>query len=153
MLSIPRSAVRRGGVTVEAAITIPVFLTLVLGMIDLSIAVARYNTLSQASRHGARQAVVHGKLAPAGWNGGPWGTVTVDQQADTNAWPANAIGPMMANCPLDDSNIRVEWPDGNNEPGSRVRVTVTSNYQPMITYIFGSDPIALSSSSTMLISH
>lgn len=153
MRATHRRTARRGAAIVEAAITIPVFLTLVFGMIDLSIGVSRYNTLSQAARHGARQAIVHGELAPTGLNGGRWGPAAVTQQADAAAWPALAVSPMMANCPLSESTVKVEWPDGKNKAGSRVKVTVTSVYRPMVTFIFGNQAIALSSSSTMPISH
>ena len=38
--------IRRGVAAVEAAIVVPVFLTTVLGMLDLSIGVMRQNVLS-----------------------------------------------------------------------------------------------------------
>lgn len=150
-----RRAARRGAATLEAAITVPVFLALVLGMIDLSLGVARFNTLSQAARHGARQAAVHGKLARTDWDGGPWGPTAIPPTAASAGNPpaVNAVAPALANCPLDESRVQVEWPDGNNDPGSRVRVTVTSTYRPMITFIFGSPAITLTATSTMLISH
>jgi hypothetical protein len=154
MRTTHRRTLRRGSATVEAAITIPVFLVLVLGMIDLSIGVARYNTLSQAARHGARQASVHGKLAPSGL-GGPWGPAAIPPTAPTTGGPAaaEAVAPMLANCSLEESRVQVEWPDGGNEAGSRVRVVVTSPYRPMITFLFGNPAITLKASSTMLISH
>src|SRR5262245_26201074 len=65
-----RRSARRGAVLAEAAIVIFVFLILVFGMMDLGIGVARNNALSQAARQGVRQAIVHGRLAPSGWNGG-----------------------------------------------------------------------------------
>ncbi len=55
---------RRGASMVEAAIILPVFLTLILGMLDLSTGVFRHQLVSQAARQGVRRAIVHGKLAP-----------------------------------------------------------------------------------------
>ena len=145
---------RRGAATTEAALVLPVFLTLVLGAIDVSVGVARYNSLSQAARHGARQAVVHGNQARAGWNGGPWGPDTIDQPATAAGVPAvDAVRPMLVHCPLGESRVRVEWPDGSNEPGKPVRVTVTSTYRPMVAFLFGNPAIPLTASSTMPIAH
>ena len=145
---------RRGAATTEAALVLPVFLTLVLGVIDVSVGVARYNGLSQAARHGARQAVVHGSKAPEKWNGGPWGPGAIDSPATAEGVPVvDAVRPMLANARLDESRVRVEWPDGSNAPGKPVRVTVTSTYRPMVTFLFGNPAIALTASSTMPIAH
>ena len=149
-----RRLARPGAATVEFAIVLPAFLVLVLGVIDASIGVARYNTLSQAARHGARQAAVHGNRAPAGWNGGPWGPSPIDQPATATGDPAvDAVRPMLVGCPLDESRVRIEWPDGSNTAGKPVRVTVTSSYRPMITYLFGKPTVALTATSTMPIMH
>ena len=146
--------IRRGVAAVEAAIVVPVFLTTVLGMLDLSIGVMRQNILSQAARHAARQAIVHGQLCPASWNGGPWGTATTDVAASSDSVPiVQAIRPFLVGCDLGSSRIIVEWPDGNNELESRVRVTVTSPYQPMMTFIFGNPTFTLRATSTMSIAH
>jgi Flp pilus assembly protein TadG len=159
-----RRTSRRGAVTVEAAIVIPVFLLMVIGMIDLGLGMARRATLSHACREGARQAAVHGRFAPAGWNGGPWGTAaiasapagtipTIIQQADVDGWPANAVRPMLVNCSPSETTVQVEWLDSSDLPEKRVRVTVTSSYRPMTTWLFGGAPITLRATSTVLISH
>jgi Flp pilus assembly protein TadG len=149
-----RRATRPGAVTLEAAIVLPVFLVLILGTIDLAVGVSRYNTLSQAARHGARAAVVHGSLAAPGWEGGPWGAAAIDASATATGVPAvDAVRPVLVNCPLDESRVRVEWPDGTNVAGHPVRVTVTTTYRPVLTYLFGNPAIALTASSTMPIAH
>src|SRR3954454_7531896 len=78
---------RRGATMLEAAIVLPVFVLLVFSMIDLGLGVFHYNMLSQAARHGVRQAIVHGKFAPPSWNGGPWGTATINTTADATGVP------------------------------------------------------------------
>src|SRR3954454_10658349 len=75
---------RRGAVMVEVAIVLMVFLTLIFGMLDLAIAVFRRHLISEAARMGARQAAVHGSLAPSGWNGGPWGPAAFGPVAATS---------------------------------------------------------------------
>jgi hypothetical protein len=57
------------------------------------------------------------------------------------------------NCRLEESRVRVEWPEGSNAPGRPVRVTVTSSYRPMLTFLFGNPAIPLTASSTMPIAH
>ena len=154
MRAAGRTPVRRGAVTVEAAIVVPVFLMLVLGVIDLSIGVLRQETLSHAAREAARHAVVHGQLCPAGWNGGPWGTATIDQPMTASGTPAvDLVKPALVTCPEADTRVRVEWPAGSNRPGSPVRVTVTSVYTPIVTWIFGNPTITLTASSTMPVCH
>jgi Flp pilus assembly protein TadG len=154
MRRLDRRVNRRGAVTLEAAIVIPIFLLIVLGMIDLGIGVFRQATLSQAARVAARKAAVHGKMAPAGWEGGKWGTTPIDQYLTASGVPVvNAVKPILSHCPQSETRIRVEWPDGNNEVGDRVLVKVTSPYRPIMTFIFGNPSITLSASSTVLISH
>lgn len=149
-----RRPVRRGAALAEAAIIIPVFLTLVLGMLDLGLCVARFNALSQAARQGARQASVHGSLALASWNGGPWGPSTVNLPLSTqNNDMVNAVSPSLVGCPTDSTYVQMQWLDNSNDFGKRVQVTITSTYQPMVTFIFGSPTFNLSASSTMLIAH
>lgn len=154
----PRRVTRRGAVTAEAGIIIPVFLTLVLGAMDLGVGVLRYNTLSLSARQGARQAIVHGKLAPGAWGGGPWGPnpidCTISNPVDIDAsYAVDAVCPVLVNCPPSQTRIRVEWPDGGNGVGDRVRFTVTSEYQPILAFVFGAPAIPLSASSTMPIAH
>jgi Flp pilus assembly protein TadG len=131
-----------------------VFLALVLGMIDLAVAISRSNTLSHAARQGARHAMVHGSLATTGSNGGPWGPGPIDQPATAAGVPVvDAVRPLLVNCTLDESQVRVEWLDGSNTPGKQVRVTVTTTYRPMVTFLFGNPAIQLTASSTMPIAH
>lgn len=150
---------RRGAVTTEVALILPIFLTVAVGMLDLGVGVFRFNTLSNASRHGARQAIVHGEHAPSGWNGGRWrpgtgGTPNLIDEASTASVPAvDAIRPMLVNCPAAQTRVRYEWLGGTDRVGSSVRCTVTSEYLPLLTVVFGGSAISLTSSSTMPIAH
>src|SRR5690349_18784786 len=107
-----RVPARRGAMTVEAAVAVPVFLAAVLGVIDLGVGVARYNTLSQAARYGARQAAVHGASSAIAGSSAPawssaWGTATVDQAANATGVPeVTAVQPMLVNCPLAQTRVR-----------------------------------------------
>jgi Flp pilus assembly protein TadG len=145
---------RRGATLAETAVVSIVLLILILGMLDLGIEVLRYNSVSHAARQGARQAIVHGALAPASLQGGPWGPATINTHANASGIPAvAALEPYLFTCDPDQTTIKLEWPDGGNDPGKRVRVTVTTAYQPMMTFIFGNLSITLQASSTAVISH
>lgn len=149
-----RNRGRRGAATVETAIVILPFLTLVLGMLDLGTAVFRHHVVSQAARQGVRKAIVHGSRAPSGWNGGKWGTATYGPVAANVADPkAQAIAPYLSGLDPDATNITMEWPDGSNATEKRVRVTVTTTWTPVVTFIFGGSTQTLSASATMPIAH
>src|SRR5437763_1088523 len=64
MLLRPRKAARRGAALVEAGIVLPVFITLIVGAIDLGLAVSRSQMVAQGAHEVSRLAMVHGSLAP-----------------------------------------------------------------------------------------
>jgi TadE-like protein len=129
-------------------------LIIILGMLDLGLAVFQYHVVSEAARQGARLAIVHGQMAPSGWNGGSWGTTTINQSANTTGTPiVDEIKPLLVGLDLTQTTIKAEWLDGSNAPENRVRVTVSTTYQPCVTFIFGNTSINLSASSTMPIAH
>lgn len=153
-MRLPQTPSRRGATLVEGAIVLMVFLTLLFGMLDLGIAVLRFNSLSEVARQGAREAIVHGKLAPAGWQGGPWGPTTLDVSASTTGIPVvDAVRPLLVGFNLDETRIKVEWPSGSNDLGQPVRVTVLGSYRPVTPFVFGTAGFTLSASSTMPIAH
>jgi Flp pilus assembly protein TadG len=130
------------------------FLTLILGMVDLGLAVYRQQVLSRAARQGARLASLHGSAALT-----TWGTGSIDVFANTSGTPIvdtlNSNGALNGLI-LSQTEVKVSWLDANNDPESernRVQVTITSPYTPMITWIFGSPTWTLSAASTMHISH
>lgn len=148
-----RLRARRGATLVESAIVLLVFLALVIGMMDVGVGTLRFNTLSQGARHGARAAIVHGAMAPSDWNGGAWGPGTIDTTADGSSPVAEAVRPMLSTCVLSETRVVAEWPDGSNAVGKRVRVTVTTPYRPLLTFILGNPALTLRSSATLPIAH
>ncbi len=146
---------RRGATIVELAIVLLLFLILVLGMLDLGIGVFRRQTLAQAARQGARQAIVHGALADRPEFGYvPWGPGTLTETADVGAHPVvEKIRPYLAGFDLSEVTIQAEWLDGDHRFEDRVRVTVSAPYRPMMTFIFGNLEITLQGTSTMAVAH
>jgi Flp pilus assembly protein TadG len=143
---------RPGATLVETALVGLVFLMVILGTLDLGIAVLRYNVSSQAAAQGARIASVHGSLA----NGflGSWGPATYGPAAGTDSNPiAQAIAPYLTGADPTAVTIKVEWLDGDNNTGHRVRVTVTDTYHPITTFIFGNPTFNFSAVSIMTITN
>jgi hypothetical protein len=152
---------------IEAALTLPLFIILVLGMLDLGLWVFRYHIIGQTARQLAREAIVHGSLAD---RLGPWGP---DPIGPLNCVANPAGDPRDAETRLRDIASRsviglngsdvtflVEWidkddtPPGNNpQVGNRVRVSVTATYEPIMTFIFGNPSVTVTGVSTMRIAH
>src|SRR5262245_11153519 len=123
-MRLPRQRmIRPGASAVEAAIILTAFLMLVLGVLDLGIGVLRYHMASETARIGARQAIVHGSMADklGSWDSGSAG----DNITSSVASFLQAGGVSSGNY-----TVNVSYPDGNNNPGSRVIVTATIAYQP-----------------------
>ncbi len=157
-----RRCARRGATIVEMAIVLLTFLTLVLGMLDLGLGVARYNSLAHAARQGARQAIVHGSMAD---RLGVWGPATVEFSLSASppsivlpstdaADIAAFIQPTLVHFNPAEVTVKVKWESGN-EFGQPVTVTLSAPYRPMMTFIFGNSvsPIKLTAESTMSIAH
>jgi hypothetical protein len=154
-------APRQGATITEFTIVMTALVTLILGAIDLGTAVFRMHVLSNAAREGVRKAIVHGQFASSGWNQGPWGpgstypssvpyTVNAGTSSDTIA---STIQPYLTGMSPSQVTIAVAWPDNNNYVESRVQVTVSTTWQPLLLFIFGNITVNLSASSTMPIAH
>ncbi len=122
----------RGVVAVELVLVILAFFALVIGLVDVSRAVFSYNALSAVARDATRHAIVRGDRAssPA-------------TAADIETYVKNKL------VAFDDVTVSTTWtPD--NRPGSKVSVTVTSTYNPVVA-LFPSTQ--LSATSQMAISY
>jgi Flp pilus assembly protein TadG len=141
---------RRGATAVELAVVLIIFLTLVFGMLDLGLGVLRYHVLAQSSRQIARQAIVHGSLAT---KLGTWGPTSYTGTGASSDGVGEALRPNLAKFDPSEVNVQVEWIDGGNDPDQRVRVTVTSPYKPIMTFVFGNPTFTIRATSTMPIAH
>lgn len=162
---------------VEAAVTLSLSLTMVLGMRDLGIALMHKDTIVSAARRGAREAVVHGYFAPnnstppmkawgptpsyypalaspnSRYNSSTYSSTPYTVQADnTSDDLANTIRPYLAGLDPSTVTIGIQWPDGDNDTGNRVTVSLVCP-QNLIPFIFGNSTGYIKSSSTMTIMH
>lgn len=109
---------QRGMTSVELAIILPILLMVVFAIIEFGYAMWNYNTISYATREGARYAAV--SSAEAG---------VLSQTKDIVI--ANGVG-----LGLVASDISVSWsPD--QSPGSLVTVTAIKNYTSFTGYMSG----------------
>ncbi|MGC1273842.1 MAG: TadE/TadG family type IV pilus assembly protein [Planctomycetaceae bacterium] len=131
-----RGSSRTGAAAVELAIVLLLLLTLIFGMIELSMAVFRYNNVSAAARRIARMAIVRGEMAPSAL--GNWGPTAVSGSGDSTDPVLAAIEPGLVVLEPADTTVSLAWPDGNSAVGSRVRVTITSSHDPFLTFPFTS---------------
>jgi len=142
---------RSGVAAVEAAVVLSVFLVVLLGSLDLGLAVLKNNTLAEAARRLARAAIVRGSSSSSIHT--VWGPTTYNGTANDGSQYAKVVNGVLVAVNSADVKLRLEWPDGGNDSGNRVSATVTTTYQPMIASIFGSSPYTLHASSTMRIEH
>jgi hypothetical protein len=141
---------RRGVTAVEMAIVLPVLLAMVLGMLDLGLAVMRYNSLSQAARRVAREAIVRGSMAePLGI----WGPGTYSGTADDDHPLTQSVRRTMMVVDYSEVAIEATWPEGGNDVQQQVTISVSMPYRPMMTFIFGNPEFTLTATSTMRIAH
>lgn len=141
---------RRGTTTVELAVILMVFLMLIFGMVEMSIAIFRYHVVSQGARQLARIAIVHGELGPPEMN--EWGPATYTSGANSGDEIPTAIKPYLTGLYLNQTTITLEWLDNSTELESRVRATVTTSYEPFVTFLFSSN-WTFTAQSTMQIAH
>ncbi len=146
----PRAARRSEGgqALVEFSLVGIVFFLLVFGMIDVGRAAWNYNTLAQATREGTRYAIVHGADAtdPSGPGSPYYTSPDIDTKVTANVEKfAGGINDTLL-------TVQSEWIDGDNQAGSRVKVTSSYAYEPMFDFL-GLISFTMSSSSTMEITY
>jgi Flp pilus assembly protein TadG len=139
-----RTRQSRGQAIVEFALAFPIFIVLLIGLVEGGRFVFYSETLNHAVREGARYAIIHGENAIDGLPTGPPddpGAAAV-KQAVRDA----AIG-------VDPSAIVIpdpEYQPNNNRRGSSVTVTLAYTYTPIVS-VFGS--ITVEAEATLVINN
>ncbi len=140
----------RGQSLVEFALTLPILLLILVGVLDLGRLYFTYISLTNAAREGARYGAKYPPTNPT-------------DQANSRVQAINnhVAGEVDRNIvTLTASNITINCPDGvpctpgsPNTPGinNRIQVTVTYPFQLITTYIFGGGTLQLRSSAEMVI--
>ncbi len=124
-----------GGSAVELAFVLPIMLALVAGTVDGGRALFAFNTVEKLAKEGARYASVRGSETPS----------PATQAEITDYLKSQATG-------LDNAKLTVNptWPDGvNHDPGERVTVTVTYQYDALFAAFLPFEDFTLNSSATL----
>jgi Flp pilus assembly protein TadG len=130
-----------GATMVEFAMASVILFTLVFGVIAICLALYSYNVVSEAAREATRYAIVRGSAC----NSFSDCKVT---QAQLQTYVQNLGFPGMTPSSL---GATASWPNGNNNPGSPVQVTVTYTF-PLIIPFVPRRTLRMSSTSQMVIS-
>jgi Flp pilus assembly protein TadG len=136
-----RAADEEGSSLVEFALTMPILVTFFFGLIQVCLASYTHQVISETAREGTRYAMVRGSTCVTG-NGSTSctaTTATVNSYAATNVWPNIGGGTL---------GINTTYPDGNENPGSRVQVNVSYLFPFKIPFI---PPSTLTMSSTSVV--
>jgi hypothetical protein len=135
----------RGQALVEAALVLPIFFFLLIGLIEGGRFVFYSHALNNAAREGARYAIIHGENAIDGDPTGP-------PHDPTGADVKQAIREAAVGF-NDPDDIDIEDPiydPVNNRRGSTVTVEVAYTYTPIIP-VFG--PITVEAEATLVINN
>lgn len=129
-----RQVRQRGSVMIEGALSLVLTFLLILGIMECGRLFQAYNSVCYGARLGARFAAVHGQAS-----GQPASSADVLALVRKHALIPN---PSLL-------EVVTSWqPD--SQPGSRVRVRVKYQFQPMVS-LTGLGNVPLISSSTMVI--
>jgi hypothetical protein len=139
---------RRGQATVEFALAIPLFIILMLGVLDLGMAIYRVNGTSQAAREIARAASVHPCVNDQACVRGDTPEVQAVIAIQKGLIP-NLLTPTFK-CVRDDGSV-ISGPGTGCTSHDSVRVTVIAPYKPISPLLGLSGTWNLQSSSTIKI--
>lgn len=153
MKSRARKSAVRGGTLVEFALVSMALLVLIFATLEFDRMLLVYATLADSTRAGVRYAIVHGASrtgsgsdGPSGPSQNPSAVVSVVQHyARAGLVNTAALSP---SCAPAGPGICVSYPDGNNKPGSRVKITLICAYDP---FTFLSVGVKLSSTTQAVI--
>jgi len=163
--SRPRSA---GQALVETALILPVFLMLLMGIVDLGRAVWATTSLASAAREATRYAIVHGGVAsdpcpvgpagpdaqiPAASTSCPYPSPSKQSIVDAAVAAAIAGGTNVAVTVCYGSGCTGNTDTTNNALGEPVTVVMTSTVSLVVPSLLGMSSFNLSGSSTMVVNH
>jgi hypothetical protein len=127
---------------IELALTLPILMTFSIGFMQICMAFYIHEAISEEVREGTRYAMVRGSSCLT--SGGASCTATA---ADVNT-VVSGIG--FVNPNSGSMVVNTTYPDGNENPGSRVKVSVQFVFGLSIPFT-SIQPISMSTSSTMYI--
>jgi Flp pilus assembly protein TadG len=131
-----------GQAIIEIALALPMIAAFAFAVIEISLAFYSYCMISESAREGTRWAIVRGATCTTG--GGASCTTTtsaINSEVSSLGWPNLGNGTMTPNA---------SFPDGNQNPGSRVQVAVSYVFPYNLPFL-PKGSIHMSSTSVMYI--
>ncbi len=129
----------QGATLVETALSLAILLSMIIGIMEMSLALYSYHFLSEAARDGTRYAMVRGSSCTA--TGCPATNASIQSYVKGLGYPG--IDPSKM-------NVTTTWPS-TNAPGNSVKVTATYQFPLSVPFVMIST-IHMSSTSEMVIS-
>jgi Flp pilus assembly protein TadG len=149
-----RARSEQGAGLVEMALSIAVLLSLVLGIMELSMALYTFHFISEAARDGARYAIVRGSSCPAVLPGCPAAGTGVDVQSYLQNEGFPSINPGLM-------TVTTTWPTTGStctpsaapcdNPGNLVKVVVVYQFPLSIPFV-PTQSLNMTSTAEMVIS-
>lgn len=133
----------------EGAVVLGVFVTIIFSLFDLGLAVLRQNTLAEAARRLAREAIVHGERASP--DRSVWGPSQLSGNAGDGSELATVLEQALVTLDPAEVTYDLSWPDSDNRSGDRVSVILQYPHRAILPRLFGAGALALRSESTMYI--
>jgi len=131
-----------GAALIEFAMTVPILMACFFGLVQVCLACYIHQVLTESAREGTRYAMVRGSTCVNGSGSVCTATVaSVNSYVSSLAWPNVAGGTM---------SVVTSYPDGNEQPGSRVQVSVSYAFPFRVPFV-PSETINLTSQSVMYI--
>lgn len=131
-----------GQAIVEFALTLPVLLLLLVGLIDVGRGFQAYVSLGNAVREAAREASLHGADSSA-----PWGPTANDANV------TSAVRGRIAGIRTADVAVTSSWPSSTNASGSEVVVGATYTFRPIALAFLGGVSMPMSATTRTRIQH
>lgn len=142
----------RGQALTEFALVVPFLLLMLFGIIEFGRFVFAYEVLNNATREGARYAIVHGSDSRCPSGPMPGGATSPSSCADASG---NAVKGQVTRYAftlgVTPSQVAVTWPNLDNARGHDVGVTVTYTFKTIIPLPL--PQIGMTARSTLVINH
>lgn len=141
---------RSGAALIESAVVLSVMLLVLFGVLDLGLAALHSNNLTDVAQQLTRAAVVRGKNATALT---AWGPATYHGTGASAGEIGTLTAASLQIIKKEKVSITVEWLDGGNDDGDRVRTTLNYLHPFIVPQLFGFSSCQLKAVSTMRVSH
>ncbi len=139
----------RGETMVAFAVTLPILLSFLFGLMQVCLAFYTYEWISEAAREGTRYAMVHGSTCESsvGISCTATGTTGAGSFPSVDSYVSHIGLPNLGGGTM---NVVTTYPDGDEVAPHRVAVSVTYTFPYKIPFV-SSGPISFSSRSEMSI--